>query len=61
MTKYVKTCEMKYALFNCKSREINLSFATIDLSCFSKNMYLHTNSIIINKARKCDSMPQCAS
>jgi hypothetical protein len=30
-TKYVKTCKM------------NLSFAILNLSCFNKNIYLHTN------------------
>jgi hypothetical protein len=43
MTKYVKICKIKYVLFYCKSREMNLSFAILNLSCFSKNMYLHTN------------------
>jgi hypothetical protein len=43
MTKYVKTCKIKYVLFYCKSRKINLSFAILNLSCFTKNMYLHTN------------------
>jgi hypothetical protein len=43
MTKYVKICKIKYVLFYCKSREMNLSFAIFNLSCFSKNMYLHTN------------------
>jgi hypothetical protein len=43
MTKYVKTCKIKYVLFYCKSREINLSYAILNLSCFSKNMYLYRN------------------
>lgn len=43
MMKYVKTCKIKYVLFYCKSREMSLSFAILNLSCFSKNMYLHTN------------------
>jgi hypothetical protein len=44
MTKYVKTCKIKYVLFYCKSCEMNLSFPILNLSCFfSKNMYLHTN------------------
>jgi hypothetical protein len=43
ITKYVKACKIKYVLFYCKSREMNLSFAILNLSCFSKNMYLHTN------------------
>jgi len=41
MTKYVKICKIKYVLFYCKSRETNLSFSMINLSFFSKNMYLH--------------------
>jgi hypothetical protein len=43
ITKYLKTCKIKYVLSYCKSREMNLSFAILNLSCFSKNMYLHTN------------------
>jgi hypothetical protein len=43
ITKYVKTCKIKYVLSYCKSREMNLTFAIFNLSCFSKNMYLHTN------------------
>jgi hypothetical protein len=40
MLKYVKTCKIKYVLFYCKSGEMNLSSAILNLSCFSKNMYL---------------------
>lgn len=44
MTKYAKTRKIKYVVFYWKSRETNLSYFVItNLSCFSKNMCLHTN------------------
>lgn len=41
--KLCKTCKIKYGLFCYKSCETNLSFIIINLSCFSKNIYLHIN------------------
>jgi hypothetical protein len=62
MTKYVEICKIKYILFYCKSREINLSFAILNLLCFNKNMYLHTNpssiyyNLSIRKLKKHNSI-----
>jgi len=52
---YDKICKIKYVLFYYKSRKTNLSFVINNLSCFSKNMYLHINPSPSNYT--CDILP----